>query len=60
MEQVQEMSAAAGLTVAADKEGDGDVVEANQAGDTGWIAAAALLTERVLAFLDTVQVDEKS
>jgi SnoaL-like domain len=37
MEQVGKMSEAAGLDVAAPKEGEEDVVEAYRAGDVGWI-----------------------
>jgi hypothetical protein len=43
-EQVREMNAAAGLTVAADEAGDGDLVEAYEAGDAGWIVSHGRFT----------------
>lgn len=44
MEQVREMNEAAGLNIAETEAGDGDLVEAYQAGDAGWIVTHGRFT----------------
>jgi hypothetical protein len=44
MEQVREMSEAAGLPLAPEAGGEDDVVEAYQAGDAGWIVTHGRFT----------------